>query len=130
MTLVGTILLRRALMYLLDGDMNGSFYDMLYEGDTLRFIANLKRIVTEWGSFQQFVATGFGVVFYLPFVFKSQSLRTRAVVVGSIFPLFPLVFVGNFFTELRIYGEYIPLMACLLATTIAWFTREQIAKSV
>jgi hypothetical protein len=120
MTLAGTVVLRQVLVYLLEGQGQGSFYVMLYEDGHIRVLANLKKILTHGGFFQQFIATGFGVVIYLPLIFRSQSLRTRALVIISIVPLFPLVFVGNFFTELRIYNEYVPLLACLLASVVMW----------
>ena len=119
LTFVGTLALRQLLMYIFTGYLFNADEGMLYEDGHIRVLANIKRIATEAAFFQQFIATGFGLVFFLPIVFARLSLTTRAVVVASILPLAPLIFVGNFFTELRIYNEYVPLMACVLAVLLS-----------
>lgn len=119
-TLLATILMRPLLMYWLHGglqpDMKGNFY----EGSEIRLVHNFHLMLTNWGFFQQLIATGFGAVIYLPLVWRSQPAPIRWLVIASVPPLLGLLLFSNFFIEPRIYNEFIPLWACLLATAIGW----------
>src|SRR5580658_5428259 len=61
-----------------------------------------------WGSVRWFTHRCF---------FGKQGLSIRAVALASVVPLAPAIIFGNF-TELRLFNEFIPIMACLLATTM------------
>lgn len=113
--LVATGVLRFVVVHWLYGPFQTGLEAALYEGSEIRVIANVKHLFENWGTGQQFVAIGFGAVFYLGFVLRHQSLRTRSLLIGSILPFLMMIFVANFVTELRVYNEYIPLFACLLA---------------
>jgi hypothetical protein len=119
---VGTLLIRQFLLGALDGNSTRILLSTLYEDGHLRLLANISRVWNEWGSRQQFIAIGFGLILYAPFLLKKQNIETRFVFISSIFPLMPALILGNF-TELRIYNEFIPITSCILASflsTSAW----------
>lgn len=118
--LVATGVLRFVVVHWLYGPFQTGLEAALYEDSEIRVVANVKHLFENWGTRQQFVAIGFGVIFYLGFILRDQSLRTRSLLIGNILPFLMMIFVANFVTELRVYNEYIPLFACLLATAMAF----------
>ena len=99
----------------------------LYEHEKLRFVANAYRVLHERGSTAQLVIVGGGILFWLPLFWRALTPELRILAYGSLIPLTPLLFAGNF-TELRIYGELVPLMAVMLATIFhGLIQKDQIA---
>ena len=120
---IGTVAMREALVWALNGDasamINGqNLYDTIGMGDGktgIRLFVNLRAIVLSWAHLQQLLCIGFGALIYLPVVFPNLSRRARYVVLLSVIPLVPAVTLGNL-TEIRAFTEFVPLMACALAT--------------
>jgi hypothetical protein len=120
---IGTMAMRKILLWALDGDAWALIVGPMYEtvvpgfekGDTLRIVANLYAIVGWWPYRLQLICIGFGALIYLPFAIPSLSSRARFALGFSVIPLVPLLILGNL-TEIRIFTEFVPLMACALAT--------------
>ena len=120
-TFLATLLLRHVLLVIWDGDPEVIFRNTFYwDNGQWRFVMVCKDVITEWGARQQVIALGFGALIYIPFLVRRQNLCMRLVLLASVVPLVPLLFLGNF-TELRAFNEFIPVMACLLATTMIPF---------
>ena len=116
-TLVAMCVLREVLMYIQTGTIIVADEAHFLEDDHLRITANFARLFTSPEFFQQVLATGFGLIFCLPVVFSRLNWPVVGMVIASIVPLTILLFT-NFFSELRIYDEYVPLMSCILATML------------
>lgn len=113
-------IVERKLLYWWLGGNGDDLVAMFYENGHVRVWANVLHAFSGLGFFQQVPAIGFAALIYVPFVFTSQSRTTRAIIVISAIPAIPLFLYGNYFTEIRVWNEFIPLFACLLATVIAW----------
>jgi hypothetical protein len=118
--LIGTFFERQIVYSILNGDRTANIIDMFYVNGRPRFINELELLIASPGYFKQFISVGFGAVLYLPFVIKNQSLSVKLVILMSIIPLVPLLLFANFITEIRVWNEYIPLFACLLASLFGW----------
>ncbi|HTZ35215.1 MAG TPA: hypothetical protein VMB84_04265 [Stellaceae bacterium] len=126
-TLFAMLVLREVLMYIFEGTIIVADRVHFLEDGKLRAMVNYKRLFTSPGFVQQILATGFGLVFFLPVVFGRVSRPVRGMIVVSAIPLTILAFC-NFFSELRIYDEYVPLMAVLLAAMLAMTGEPQTAR--
>ncbi len=115
-----TIVERSALLHYLHGNSRTIMLVTFYEGDRIRFVANLSRVFSELGNFQQFAATGFGAVLLIPLVLTGKNTQLRAWALLSLPPMVLLFLFGNFFTELRIYKEFVPLFGIYLAVAMSW----------
>lgn len=91
---------------------------MYFDSTTLRVVENFRLIGRDWGQAQQLLAIGFGVIVYLPVVFFHLPSRAKFAVIMSIIPMIPLVVLGNLL-EIRVYSEFVPLMAFMLALSAA-----------
>lgn len=130
-TLICTIIMHWALNEILGGwPMKDTLREFMHIGKDLRLVYNIKSIIFFGPGFlQQFLATGFGIVFFLPFIFKELNLRVKMILISSIPPALTLLTLGNFFIELREFDEYSPLMACLLAIALSTASRGSIVES-
>jgi hypothetical protein len=130
-TLICTVIMHWALNEILGGwPMKDTLREFMHIGKELRLVYNLKSIIFFGAGFlQQFLATGFGIVFFLPFIFKQLNLRVKAILLFSIPPALALLTLGNFFIELREFDEYSPLMACLLAIAFSSANKISMAES-
>jgi hypothetical protein len=84
------------------------------EGDKIRLIQNIGRILHDKHHTHQFVMMGMGLIFWLPLAFRQLPQLTRWLHICSLPAVAILFWAGNI-TELRIYNELLPLWAISLA---------------
>jgi hypothetical protein len=122
-TLVIIILLRTLLAYKMYGvGLLGAM--SMYEDDTLRFLANVRRVINEPTSAFQLLLFGAGAIVWLPLFFSKISDQLKLMLLFSIPALLMLLWAGNF-VELRYYNEFVPLLAVLLSQASAYFFKDR-----
>jgi hypothetical protein len=87
---------------------------------SLRFLANVHGVINDRGFAFQLLLFGAGAIVWLPLFFPKISDQLKLMLLFSIPALLMLLWVGNF-VELRIYNEFVPLLAVLLSQTSAYF---------
>ena len=87
-----------------------------HEEETLRFLVNIGRIIDHQATFQ-LLLFGAGAIVWLPLSFRYIGKPLKAMLLFSIPPFLMLLWAGNF-VELRIYNEFVPLLAVLFSQTV------------
>ena len=97
-----------------------------HEGETLRFLANVRRVINEPRSAGQLLlfVFGAGAIVWLPLFFRKISDQLKLMLLFSIPALLMLLWAGNF-VELRIYNEFVPLLAVLFSQASAYFFKDR-----
>ena len=95
-----------------------------HEGETLRFLANVRRVINEPRSAGQLLLFGAGAIVWLPLFFPKIGDQLKLMLLFSIPALLMLLWAGNF-VELRIYNEFVPLLAVLLSQASAYFFKDR-----
>jgi hypothetical protein len=103
---------RQTIVTLLGGDIASQALSH-DETTQLRLISNTMSIIHRPVLFIQVILIGCGIVFWLPFVYRKLSPLLKGILVSSLPALAALLWAGNYI-ELRIYNEFVPLMAVLL----------------
>jgi hypothetical protein len=118
-TLVIIISLRILLAYSIYGvGMLGTI--STHEDETLRFLANIRRVVNDDDSAFQLLVFGAGAIIWLPLSFRYIGNQLKIMVLFSIPAFLMLLWAGNF-VELRIYNEFVPILTVLFSQTIVQF---------
>lgn len=107
--LVGAmILVRMVLTGLIQpaGDGQAAFM----EGENVRIVANVQRIMSEGLHAQAMLLLGCGALVWLPLGWRDFPPPRQLLVLSSV-PAFVLLLVVGNMTELRIYGEFVPALA-------------------
>ena len=86
------------------------------EEGTLRFLANIQRVVYHQSAFQ-LLLFGAGAIVWLPLSFRYIGNQLKLMLLFSIPPFMMLMWAANF-VELRIYNEFVPLLAVLFSQTV------------
>jgi hypothetical protein len=92
----------------------------LMEGEYVRIYASVYRIWHIGFHAQALLLFGCGALLWMPLAYRRLPDGVKALVRGSTLPLLLLLVAGNI-VELRIYGEFLPLLAlaaCLLAMRV------------
>jgi hypothetical protein len=122
-TLVIIILLRTLLAYSIYGfGLLGTI--TTYEDETPRFLANVRRVINEPRSEFQLLLFGAGAIVWLPLFFPKISDQLKLMLLFSMPALLMLLWAGNF-VELRVYNEFVPLLAVLLSQASAYFFKDR-----
>lgn len=88
------------------------------EGEKIRFLENVQRVLHNKHHTHQFVMMGLGLIMWLPFAFKNLPGTLRWLHVASVPAIAILFWAGNI-TELRIYNELVPLWALSLTAFLS-----------
>lgn len=96
----------------LDYPMQASFSWM--EGDQVRILANLQRMVTKHHHGIALLWFGAGAIIWLPRKWKVLPSNIKALIVASL-PVFVFFCIVGNFVELRMFSELLPLLAVALA---------------
>lgn len=104
----GVILVRMVLTALIQPAGEGQAAFM--EGENVRIVANVQRIMSEGLHAQAMLLLGCGALIWLPLGWRDFPGHLRLLVLSSL-PAFVLLLVVGNMTELRIYGEFVPALA-------------------
>jgi hypothetical protein len=92
----------------------------LHEGETSKFFANVQRVIYYPSFAFQLLLFGAGALVWLPLSFPYIGNQLKLMLLFSIPACLMLLVAGNF-VELRIYNEFVPILAVLLSQTIVQF---------
>jgi hypothetical protein len=96
------------------GDGNAA----LMEGDQIRVVANIQRVLAYDLHARALLFFGAGALAWLPWGSRYFPKALKLMTLASIVPLLILLVVGNM-VELRIYSEFVPLLGLGLYLTLA-----------
>jgi len=96
------------------GDGNAAFM----EGEHIRVLINIQRVLTQDLHARALLLFGCGALVWLPWGLMYMPRVLRWVALSSLPPMLLLLVVGNM-VELRIYGEFVPVLAVGLYAVLA-----------
>jgi hypothetical protein len=91
-----------------------------HEGESHRFVANVRHVISDHGSAFQLLLFGAGAIVWLPLFFGHMNNQMKLMLLFSIPALVVLLWAGNL-VELRVYNEFVPLLTVLFSQASAYF---------
>jgi hypothetical protein len=112
------VLLRGVVSHVIQAAGDGSAAFM--ERDQIRVLINIKRVLAYDFHARALLFFGCGAVAWLPWGVRRWPRELKLVAWASVVPMGILLVVGNM-VELRIYSEFVPVLALGLHLTLARF---------
>jgi len=91
-----------------------------HEDETLRFFANVQRVINYHEDAFHLLLFGAGALVWLPLFFPYIGNQLKLMLLFSIPVFLMLLWAGNF-VEMRIYNEFVPILTVLLSQAIVQF---------
>ena len=91
-----------------------------HEDETLRFFANVQRVINHREDAFHLLLFGAGALVWLPLFFPYIGNQLKLMLLFSIPVFLMLLWAGNF-VEMRIYNEFVPILTVLLSQAIVQF---------